>query len=659
MRSEVIDQCLIGTRKLYLGKFGYTTTHPFCTTRYTRSAGESRHSSANDAKSRSQRNLFLDILQASATRRDAKQFLARVTSQTSVDDVRPTAFAQARAAQKRRDWQLARTGVNCGLLYKHPMSVSRSPPFTASRIKDTLEDTPQNFMHVTLAVLKAPETINDETLRAIASTLSQLVRLDMHVIVLLDITAAVDSSLESVRHSHRRQANRVTKALDRQNVAGARYVDGAIAVQSEHPSTKESGEAGQVDIVVPELILDPLERNVIPVMSTLAYDKSCTIVEAALSQTVLALTQCLSGLTDYTQRWRRSGKLSNNTRILDRLILIDSVGGVPSTNRRDRSHAFINLEHELSTITSELENIRNISESARTAHMRNLTILRECLALLSPDASALIVSPEEAASSSEAVNTDGDMLQAKTRRPRNALIHNLLTNRPMVSSSLPEARMLDVSDHTDMLTALPSSPTLVKRGMPLLIVPDPSKQSWTPKHSGEPGLDLEKTTSVNLSRTLALIEDSFRRKLSLKHYLSRIRRRLAGVVIAGEYEGGAILTWETPSNVSSTSPREAIPYLDKFAVAQRSQGSSGVADIVFQAIVGECFPNGVVWRSRQSNPVNKWYFERCKGSWKLPGGQWTMFWTTEGVEHDPARWQDYVDVCGNIAPSWADGVDES
>lgn len=28
----------------------------------------------------------------------------------------------------------------------------------------------------------------------------------------------------------------------------------------------------------------------------------------------------------------------------------------------------------------------------------------------------------------------------------------------------------------------------------------------------------------------------------------------------------------------------------------------------------------------QDNPVNKWYFERSRGTWKLPDTNWTMFW---------------------------------
>ncbi len=160
---------------------------------------------------------------------------------------------------------------------------------------------------------------------------------------------------------------------------------------------------------------------------------------------------------------------------------------------------------------------------------------------------------------------------------------------------------------------------------------------------------------MDLPRLVHLIEDSFRRKLDVAHYLNRIRGRTAGLIVAGEYEGGAILTWETPPDAPEDDPTRLVPYLDKFAVLSSSQGSSGVADIVFQSMVRTCFPQGVCWRSRRDNPVNKWYFERSEGTWRVPDSGWMMFWTGSGVEGDEQKWEDYVAVCKSIGPSWADG----
>lgn len=82
--------------------------------------------------------------------------------------------------------------------------------------------------------------------------------------------------------------------------------------------------------------------------------------------------------------------------------------------------------------------------------------------------------------------------------------------------------------------------------------------------------------------------------------------QIAAVVVAGDYEGAAIITWE-----HAQGAEKRVCYLDKFAVLKRSQGAGGVADVVFKSMVeavqtGLLEAEGVVWRSRRWNPVNRW-----------------------------------------------------
>ena len=117
------------------------------------------------------------------------------------------------------------------------------------------------------------------------------------------------------------------------------------------------------------------------------------------------------------------------------------------------------------------------------------------------------------------------------------------------------------------------------------------------------------------------------------------------------------MTWETPDGLDEQTAYDSgrlVPYLDKFAVLKRSQGAGGVADIVFNAMVRDCFPAGVCWRSRMKNPVNKWYFERSRGTWKLDDTTWAMFWTTPWSDSGERMVRDYESVCRNVVPSWAD-----
>ena len=204
-----------------------------------------------------------------------------------------------------------------------------------------------------------------------------------------------------------------------------------------------------------------------------------------------------------------------------------------------------------------------------------------------------------------------------------------------------------------------ASATFVKRGMPLAIFPPPGHNGWQHTDGLVKSIDITQPP-VDLPSLVHLVEDSFNRPLDVKHYLQRIKGHLAGVVVAGKYEGGAILTWESDDRLDAADgsgtpgASRAVPYLDKFAVRKRSQGSGGVADIVFTAMARICFPGGFVWRSRSNNPVNRWYFERAIGTWKLPGSQWTIFWTTDEVALDPSKWASYVAVCRKVEPSWAD-----
>ena len=372
---------------------------------------------------------------------------------------------------------------------------------------------------------------------------------------------------------------------------------------------------------------------------------------------------------------------------LDRIILLDPLGGIPSPDRH--SHIFINLEQEYEAIQSELFGARMNPEDQqmlarrdldfpsfsspspmllkneagseedesstapditpltnRKQHSTNLELLRRTLAILPPSSSGLLTTPENAANTNRLPqdSTPG----VGTRRQQNPLIHNLLTDKPVFSSSLPSDRMQRACSPV-------SPPTFVKRGMPVSIIPDPRIHLWLPPSSSASGTKAIQLSDprIDLTRLIHLIEDSFDRKLDVQHYLTRIKDRIAGIIIAGEYEGGALLTWESPTHSTQGDSAPLVPYLDKFAVLKRSQGSGGVADIVFKAMIKDCFPSGVCWRSRRDNPVNRWYFERARGTWKLPNSSWTMFWTTDGV-HEGNLLMEYESVCRGVMPSWAD-----
>ena len=606
-----------------------------------------------------QRDFFLDVLNVSATRRDAKQYLSRFKSPNEQKTKIPP------SAQKdlhRHDQEcLDKTGVNLGPLYTPTRAIAESPIFQQQKSQhDQLLQKDDKVVHVALVSLRAPQTMTDDDLDGISHTLAQLVRLDMQIVLTFDCSNLFSDQTPKMPHQQicQKQADRIVKSLEKYNNAGARYVDSAFTLSA---SAAPGRLDGSVEVAIPKLIVEPLRRTTIPVIPTLAYTETFQKVPVDMSDIMLALTRSLSEVDARPPRLD-GPEISPNTpsvaTTLDRIILVDPLGGLPSLVREDGSHVFVNLEQEYLDIQDELSRSTSFNELDATQHIHNLEMLRNCLALLPPATSALLISPQEATSSSRPAAPDTESVGISTRRSKNPLIHNLLTNKPVISSSLPVAR-LSTPASTQSVSTSPSRSTLVKRGMPLTMIPDPRVEPWLPPANGESTITLENHPEINFPRLLGLIEDSFRRPLDVQHYLRRIQNRIAGIIIAGEYEGGAILTWEMPPTSSSSEGSEdvarLVPYLDKFAVLQRSQGSSGVADIVFQAMVRSCFPTGVCWRSRQDNPVNKWYFERSRGSWKLPGGQWTMFWTTEGLESEQTRFDEYAAVCAAVTPSWRDG----
>ncbi|KAE9363554.1 mitochondrial amino-acid acetyltransferase [Stipitochalara longipes BDJ] len=653
------------------------------------------------------KDFFMSVLGSSATKREAKSYLQRFTPSKDPSQTTKSPLATDQRAQDTRG-----CGVNLGGFYG-PAAVEESPQFVQYPGKRTkVAVRPQ--LHVALVKLRATQTLDDETLNGIGRTLSQLERLGLISVVVVDSQdeSQVLSADAHWRAHETKQANRVVAAIDASGESGARLVDNVIGV-SEAPSQEGFGH-GPIHITLRKLLMTPLRRGVIPVIPSVGYtDITQTAVPVAATDVVLALTRELAGLPsellpDEDPNAERERLQALREEIsLDRLIILDPLGGIPTSDLPNGYHVFLNMEQEFDAAKLDLlralqpadgkstplrdkeshlsdigasnplskfveiefggphpsieslpqQQTSRRAKSGNTHHLQNLELVRRVLSILPPSSSALLTTPREAANSGKDVPFQA--ARVGTRRQRNPLIHNLLTDKPVFSSSLPMGRLGGQASINSPVSPTESitPTTFAKHGMSVTIFPDPKVAPWTPPVPGQPHLTLT-DSKIDLPRLVHLIEDSFGRKLDVQEYLERVNDRIAGVIIAGEYEGGALLTWETPPGVKDDGSPESrarmVPYLDKFAVLKRSQGSGGVADLIFKAMVRDCFPHGVVWRSRKTNPVNKWYFERSRGTWKLPGTGWTMFWTTPELSMDKQLFLDYEGVCRGIEPSWAD-----
>jgi acetylglutamate kinase len=132
--------------------------------------------------------------------------------------------------------------------------------------------------------------------------------------------------------------------------------------------------------------------------------------------------------------------------------------------------------------------------------------------------------------------------------------------------------------------------TLIRRGENLIINADQADVDW--------------------ARLEALITTAFGRKPVPGYWENFAFDRL---IVTENYRAGALI-----------SRMGDVAYLDKFAVLEEARGE-GLARAVWQEMV-EYSPR-LYWRSRNSNPVNAFYFQECDGSVRID--DWTVFWRGE------------------------------
>lgn len=443
------------------------------------------------------------------------------------------------------------------------------------------------------------------------------------------------------------EITRVVKSLERQG-AKARPIVSPIARlgpkdENEVPNGYDIPEAHTFPSDL-GLIRSAIQAGDIPVLAPLALDSFCCTVRVDANDVIGALAR---GMTEAAAELRQqtlqqpSGGRPEFSEQVDltplRLMVINREGGIPSYARFGLPHLLVNLTSEHSFISETFQN--SWRETHPTA-LKNLSLARTCLAYMPPTSSAIFVN----------------------HRSPSSLIGNLITNKPAVSSSLPHALLQGNRGLT------PHTPTLLRRGMDIRVV------------RGVQDVDRAKMTY--------LLETSFGRVLDQEAFYKRLESRLDYVIVAGDYAGAAIVTTEPPQSTGERSADSHLPitYLDKFAVLPSHQGD-GTVDFLWVALHDESYglghpfsvnPNGgkegrgegrdLVWRSRTTNPVNNWYFERSTGHIRV--GEWVLFWcdaekrlkieegrrASAGLQFvekwEEGRVQKWVDVVMKVPSSW-------
>lgn len=596
---------------------------------------------------------MISVLESAVTKRDARAYLQAFAPKPPVGGGKkpPTGF----------------------IMYDPIRAVSETPRFIQGPEPESVPE-PDEDPHIVIVKLSEPQSWDDAIMDGVAKTLTQLRNLGF-------VSVIVPECPEEILEQ---QTDRVLKAIGNHGLPGARMANSAVWREptSETKPRIPSVCPTNLSVGFSEALVTPLKQGHILVVPPRAFcDETLTCRPANSDELVVALTSFFSGLQFGFQSSPDEGLSSENTypprrALVDRIIVLDPHGGIPSRQEGEGARVFINLEEQFDAIQKDLAADPRLklpdptgsvpSAAAKKRHLENLRLAKATLAILPSSASCLITSPAEAANIDKPkVETGGSGTvdqfagEVSTRRFQHPLIHNLITDRPIYSPSLPMGRLKRNTEENERpITSRMPTTTLAKKGMPLTIFPDPRIAGWQAPKPGGPRLRLT-DTCIDLPRLLHLINDSFSRELDPEHYLERLENSLAGVIIAGEYEGGAILTWERPFGLDEETAYNTgrlVPYLDKFAVLKKWQGVGGVADIVFNAMVRDCFPYGVCWRSRKDNPVNKWYFERSCGVRKLSDSNWAMFWTSPSAPLDEQVMDDYENVCRNVIPSWRDNT---
>ncbi|KAJ2378486.1 Amino-acid acetyltransferase, mitochondrial, partial [Coemansia sp. RSA 2611] len=361
--------------------------------------------------------------------------------------------------------------------------------------------------------------------------------------------------------------------------------------------------------VDPELIGAAIAQGQTPIISPLMADSALQVkvLKTPLAAPALARALALSTSTQHAM----AGSRGEFSLLLARLILLGRHDGLTNGDE-SVFHRFINLE----------EDYREMAAGCKQTGQ--LDLMRTCLGILPPTAAGIVASVDSDPSlvlkgliSERPVSTQHKSAAQRVQRDRDAAQRKLQRSRLAVPDykPLPNYPFVRVGGSLGAATvpqepvATPTQFTLLRHGFQIQ------------RHN--------KVDSCNLPRLRGLLESSFKRTLDGGQYFDRLRAlESAGgieIIIAGDYQGAVIVTHE-PLPSSDTH----LPYLDKFAVLPSAQGT-GMADILWAQLRRAC--PSCMWRSRNDNGVNRWYFDRSNGHFRSPapkpnetGTRWVFFW---------------------------------
>ncbi|GAA5886446.1 hypothetical protein JCM16303_001412 [Sporobolomyces ruberrimus] len=632
---------------------------------YSGRGGQSRQ-----AEMEMQRDFILSVLESQPSARDSRFYLKNFDPAVKPSRPKPTHLDPSSETEKpafpMNDQETPTTAFSSTLPVGFPPLSSSSSASTVSvpteksgnDLTDALLSAPAS-RHTALVKVQGPFT--ERQMESIAEGMVYLKKLGLVSIIVMDNETwkeEEDRIVATPEDERRRQVIALRERMKAETLAfsnmleakggaarplleGVLCVKGAAFEDTLTPiaSTSEKPyDVSHTDLFVDSLsgIRNAIRRGEIPVIPPMALDQSCFSICVSANDALRAISH---GLADHERqaglRYEADARLEHDVDLTPvRFMIINREGGIPSPAREGDPHLSINLESEYDYINQTF-----VWQESHPTALANLALIRDCLADLPRTASAILVSH---------------------RSPR-SLIANLITNKPAHSPSL----------HHDLIPRrnIQHQPTIIRRGLPIRVM------------RSMDDLDEDKLAYV--------LEESFGKTLDRGPFYDRLRRDLDFCIVAGDYQAVAIVTNERET------PRvhggETIAYLDKFAVLPSLQGD-GTVDFLWGALRDESWGLGLldalnpnvgglggqgiardlVWRSRSNNPVNKWYFDRSNGFFKIPPPKgspvgFALFWceaedraaqlfrnVKEGRESvaTPGKMRQWAKVIGAIPSCW-------
>ncbi|KAJ2785607.1 Amino-acid acetyltransferase, mitochondrial [Coemansia javaensis] len=548
-----------------------------------------------------ERDLILSVLSTVPSRREAQRFLKSVSASETMRSQREFEERQAQLAAAQG--------------HAVPGEALRDAP---SRARSDAEAVPRR--------LTAAVFVGGAQAERAGRLLAQIQRIGVAPVVMVaggGAAAAAADYRDAIRSAHR-----LADAIEREG-GRARPVNEGVFYNSPY---------ARADLTVdPELIGAAVAQGQAPIITPLMADAALQVrvLETAPAAEALARGLALSSSTQHAM----AGSGGAFSLLLARLILLGDADGLADGAT---FHRFVNLEEDHARVAQAC------------AQPDALALMRTCLAILPPTAAGIVAS----------VRSDPSLVLKGliSERPV-ATQHRSAAQRAAAASAAASA----ASAATAAAASAPSYRPLpnypfVNVG-PARTQPQPQPQPQPPVEAEPPtrftllrhGFRIQRHTRVDacdLPRLRGLLEQSFGRTLD-GAYFDRLRGLEAAggieVIVAGDYQGAVIVTHEP---VPGARP---LAYLDKFAVLPAAQGT-GMADILWAQLRRAC--PACMWRSRNDNGVNRWYFDRATGHFRAPppesGTRWVFFWYhPPAAAPDPDEIRAGIRVAQAIPPSFA------